>query len=176
MARGTDEKSRNGRRASIRSAQGKNGIGRMIGGRERTGRNSERRGWLCHAGFPHIHGSGPTSRCINIARASAARRFPQRCWLWETGEARGPVGMWETCRRAQISVVDRWAPCNSQRENAVSTVGLPVFGGRDFAAAELGLRNACIGHWRGGPRGAAPAEMGGCRPARRHLHKHGGVD
>ncbi len=75
--------------------------------------------------------------------------------------ARGPVGMWETCRRAQISVVDRWAPCNSQRENAVSTVGLPVFGGRDFAAAELGLRNACIGHWRGGPRGAAAARNRG---------------
>ncbi len=168
MARGTDEKSRKGRRASIRSAQGKNGKARSDEGRARTGRHSERGRWLCHAGFPHIHGSGPTSRCINIARASAARRFPQRRWLWKTGEARGPVEMWETCRRARIPGVDRWAPSNSQRENAVSTVGLPVFGGRGFAAAELGLPNACIGHWRGGPRG--------CRPARRQLHKHGGFD
>lgn len=153
---------------------GKNGKGRSNGGGERTGRNSERRGWLCHAGFPHIHGSGPTSRYINIARAAAARRFPQRCWLWETGEARGPVDMWETCRRARISVVGRWGVEQQPERKRCEHVR---FGG--IRRARLGGRRSRsaqfrIAHWMGGPRGAAAAQRRGRRPARRLCEKSAG--
>lgn len=147
---------------------GKKRKGRSNGGGERTGRNSERRGWLCHAGFPHIHGSGPTSRCINIARASAARRFPQRCWLWETGEARGPVDMWETCRRARISVVDRWGVeqqperkrCEHRRCGSSRRARL---GGRRSRSAQFNLRTGWV--VRAGRRqrnGAGDAQPGDC--------------
>ncbi|MCO8367533.1 hypothetical protein KGP76_18995 [Burkholderia cenocepacia] len=69
---------------------------------------------------------------------------------------------------------------NSQRENAVSTIGLAVFGGRDLAAADQCLRNSGLRTgWvvRAGRRlrnGAGDAPRGDCakkardgRPARR---------
>ncbi|EKS9799720.1 hypothetical protein LGM43_31140 [Burkholderia seminalis] len=57
---------------------------------------------------------------------------------------------------------------NSQRENAVSTIGLAVFGGRDLAAADHGLRNSGLRtEWvvRAGRRlrnGAGDAPRGDC--------------
>lgn len=49
-----------------------------------------------------------TEAAMHVHRKSVGRApFSTTVLVVENG-ARGPVGMWETCRRARISVVDRW--------------------------------------------------------------------
>lgn len=83
--------------------------------------------------------------------------------------------MWKTCRRARISVVDRWGVEQQPERKRCEHVR---FGG--IRRARLGGRRSRsaqfrIAHWMGGPRGAAAAQRRGRRPARRLCEKKRGA-